>query len=161
MARPLQQVKVYAIQNRRGSDRVKLPYVVRYTIDVRHRSKSFRTKADLELAVAAALQTGLPVVSQRAALQEQEVEEFVPAHMVGVNCVSGEQAVAAVKRLGALSPLPRSAFPSGGLPGKEILPGAFAESIRALVAAGARLVGGCCGAGPEHIRAAALLGGVR
>lgn len=48
MARPLQQVKVYAIQNRRGSDRVKLPYVVRYTIDGRHRSKSFRTKAEAE-----------------------------------------------------------------------------------------------------------------
>ena len=48
MARPLQQVKVYAIQNRRGSDRVKLPYVVRYTIDGRQRSKSFRTKAEAE-----------------------------------------------------------------------------------------------------------------
>ena len=48
MARPLQQVKVYAVQNRRGSARVKQPYVVRYTIDGRHRSKSYRTKAEAE-----------------------------------------------------------------------------------------------------------------
>lgn len=123
--------------------------------------ESFRKRDDLELAVGAARETGLPVVSQRAALEDQEVDEFVPAEVVGVNCVSGDQAVAAVKRLGGLSRLPLSAFPSGGLPGKEILPGPFADSIRALVAAGARLVGGCCGAGPEHIRAASLLGGVR
>ena len=48
MARPLQQVKVYAVQNRRGWLRVKQPYVVRYTIDGRHRSKSYRTKAEAE-----------------------------------------------------------------------------------------------------------------
>lgn len=118
--------------------------------------ESFRSREDLQTAVAAARETGLPVVSQMA-----DVDGLVPADVVGVNCISGDQAVEAVKRLGAACPLPRSAFPSGGLPGKEVLPGAFAESIRALVAAGARLVGGCCGAGPEHIRAASLLGGVR
>jgi hypothetical protein len=48
MTRPLQQVKVYAVQNRRGSARVKQPYVVRYTIDGRHRSRSYRTKAEAE-----------------------------------------------------------------------------------------------------------------
>lgn len=123
--------------------------------------ESFRQKEDLMLAVAAARETGLPVVSQMAPADEKDLEGFPQGHVIGVNCVSGDQAIAAVKRLGTMSGLPRSAFPNGGLPGKEILPGAFAESIRALVAAGARLVGGCCGAGPEHIRAAALLGGLR
>jgi homocysteine S-methyltransferase len=123
--------------------------------------ESFRQKDDLALAVKAARETGLPVVSQLAALDEKDVDGIPPADVVGVNCISGEQAVSAVKRLGAASGLPRSAFPSGGLPGKEVLPGVFAESIRALVGAGARLVGGCCGAGPEHIRAASLLGGLR
>ena len=123
--------------------------------------ESFRRKEDLQLAVAAARETGLPVVSQMAALEEKELEGLVPADVVGVNCISGDQALAAVKRLGGMSDRPRSAWPSGGLPGKEVLPGTFAEWIRALVAAGARLVGGCCGTGPEHIRAASLLGGVR
>ena len=48
MARPIQQVKVYSVQNRRGDDRRTLPYVVRYTIDGRHRSRSYRTKAEAE-----------------------------------------------------------------------------------------------------------------
>ena len=48
MVRPIQQVRVFAVQNRRGDLRVKLPYVVRYTIDGRHRSKSHRTKAEAE-----------------------------------------------------------------------------------------------------------------
>ena len=48
MTRPMQQVRIYAVQNRRGDDRVRLPYVVRYTIDGRHRSKSLRTKAEAE-----------------------------------------------------------------------------------------------------------------
>jgi methionine synthase / methylenetetrahydrofolate reductase(NADPH) len=123
--------------------------------------ESFRRKEDLALAVAAARETGLPVVSQLAALEEKDLDGLVPADVMGVNCITGDQAVAAVKRLQGMTDRPRSAWPSGGLPGKEILPGEFADSIRALVAAGARLVGGCCGTGPEHIRAAALLGGVR
>lgn len=48
MARPIQQVQVYSVQNRRGADRRKLPYVVRYSVDGRHRSRSFRTKAEAE-----------------------------------------------------------------------------------------------------------------
>ena len=122
--------------------------------------ESFRRKEDLQLAVAAARETGLPVVSQMAALEEKDLDGLVAADVVGVNCISGDQAVAAVKRLAGMSDRPRSGWP-GALPGKEVLPGAFADSIRALVAAGARVVGGCCGVGPEHIRAAALLGGVR
>lgn len=34
-------------------------------------------------------------------------------------------------------------------------PGPFAEGIAECVRAGARIVGGCCGTGPEHIRAVA------
>jgi methionine synthase I (cobalamin-dependent) len=30
---------------------------------------------------------------------------------------------------------------------------AFAEGMQAVVSAGAAVVGGCCGTGPEHIRA--------
>lgn len=48
VARPIQQVQVYSVQNRRGAERRKLPYVVRWTIDGRHRSRSYRTKAEAE-----------------------------------------------------------------------------------------------------------------
>ena len=36
MARPMQEVKVYGVQDRRSTAQAKLPWVVRYTIDGRH-----------------------------------------------------------------------------------------------------------------------------
>jgi len=48
MARPMQEVKVYGVQDRRSTVQAKLPWVVRYTIDGRHRSKSFRTRAEAD-----------------------------------------------------------------------------------------------------------------
>lgn len=48
MARPIQQVRIYAVQNRRGAERLRLPYIVRWAIDGRQRSRSFRTKAEAE-----------------------------------------------------------------------------------------------------------------
>ena len=56
--------------------------------------------------------------------------------------------------------LPILAQPNAGLPelieGKTVFamgPVEFAEGIAACVRAGARIVGGCCGTTPEHIRA--------
>ena len=48
MARPSQVVKVYGVQDRRTTTQAKLPWVARYTIDGRHRSKSFRTRIEAE-----------------------------------------------------------------------------------------------------------------
>ena len=48
MARPMQEVKVYGVQDRRSTVQAKLPWVVRYTIDGRHRSKSFRTRIEAD-----------------------------------------------------------------------------------------------------------------
>ena len=48
MARPMQTVKVYGVQDRRSTVQAKLPWVVRFTIDGRHRSKSFRTRIEAD-----------------------------------------------------------------------------------------------------------------
>ena len=48
MARPMQVVKVYGVQDRRTTAQAKLPWVVRYTIDGRHRGKSFRTRIEAD-----------------------------------------------------------------------------------------------------------------
>jgi integrase len=48
MVRPRQEVKVYGVQDRRANVEAKLPWVVRYTIDGRHRSKSFRTRVEAD-----------------------------------------------------------------------------------------------------------------
>ena len=44
----MQEVKIYGVQDRRSTVQAKLPWVVRYTIDGRHRSKSFRTRAEAD-----------------------------------------------------------------------------------------------------------------
>lgn len=48
MARPIQDVKIYGVQDRRSTVQAKLPWIVRYNIDGRHRSKSYRTRAEAE-----------------------------------------------------------------------------------------------------------------
>lgn len=48
MVRPLQTVKVFGVQDRRTTAQAKLPWVVRNSIDGRHRSKSFRTRVEAE-----------------------------------------------------------------------------------------------------------------
>lgn len=42
---------------------------------------------------------------------------------------------------------------------EETPPEAYAEAARGWIAAGARIVGGCCGTGPDHVRALAALAG--
>jgi homocysteine S-methyltransferase len=118
--------------------------------------ETFMELEDLSDAMSQARKTGLPVVGQMASRQLLRAIEGLD--VAGVNCVSVEQALTAVDLLREKSARV-SAFPSAGLPGQEISPAAFAEGIRQLVEAGARLVGGCCGAGPDHIRAAAAVVG--
>ena len=80
---------------------------------------------------------------------------------LGVNCVVGPQgAIGVVEQLARATDLPLVAQPNAGLPrmieGRAHYPATpqyFGESTQRLVAAGARIVGGCCGTTPEHIRA--------
>ncbi len=126
--------------------------------------ETFQDPFDLGTAILAASQTGLPVISQMTVSNgtpQAFFETFLRAgQVVGINCVTPLQALRGLEYLATLSTLPRSAFPSAGLPGQEAAPETFAAWIKDLVAAGARLVGGCCGAGPQHIRAAAAIVGI-
>jgi 5-methyltetrahydrofolate--homocysteine methyltransferase len=88
--------------------------------------------------------------------------------VVGANCCEGpESTLAAVAALARATRLPISAKPSAGLPTSgdparyPATPSELAAYAPRLVAAGARLVGGCCGTTPEAIRsiAARLRGG--
>jgi homocysteine S-methyltransferase len=120
---------------------------------------------DLAAAIPAARSTGLPVVAQMATAgqplhalgKSAQRPDFVD--VVGINCVGPAEACTGVTRLATILQTPRSAFPSGGVPGSILPPELFGEWIKRLVEEGVRLVGGCCGAGPEHIRAAAAVVG--
>ena len=93
-------------------------------------------------------------------------ETFAPrleewgADVIGCNCSVGPVAMLdAVERLRAATTLPLSAQPNAGMPhsveGRNIYlcsPEYMASYARKFVAAGVRLIGGCCGTTPEHIQ---------
>jgi 5-methyltetrahydrofolate--homocysteine methyltransferase len=136
------------------------------------------TLTDIEearIAVAAALQTGLPVVvsfvfasgkdkdrTMMGSTPEQVSRAMVSegVHGIGANCGVGvREAISVCRRLAASSSLPIWIKPNAGLP--ELVQGVptyrttaqeFAESSRELREAGATFLGGCCGTTPDFIR---------
>jgi len=85
------------------------------------------------------------------------------ADVIGLNCSVGPQTILeAVERMSQVTTRKLSAQPNAGMPrdvgGRSMYmasPEYMATYARHLVQAGARLVGGCCGTTPEHIRAIA------
>jgi methionine synthase I (cobalamin-dependent)/5,10-methylenetetrahydrofolate reductase len=83
------------------------------------------------------------------------------ADVVGVNCVSGPQAaLEIIEKMAAATRVKLSAMPNAGQPRLlerglkyPATPESFGEYVPRLVAAGASIVGGCCGTTPEHIAA--------
>ena len=88
------------------------------------------------------------------------------ADAVGANCgdLDPAQMAVVVSQLRSATSLPVLAQPNAGKPklvGNETVfdmaPEAFAQGIAECLHAGARIVGGCCGTTPEHIRAVASI----
>ena len=84
------------------------------------------------------------------------------AAAVGANCGTSLESMAAiVAELSAAAPgLPLWVKPNAGLPRMtgdssvyDVTPEQLGEAARGYVQAGARVVGGCCGSTPEHVRA--------
>ncbi len=114
----------------------------------------------------------LPIVAQVTidedgnCLDGSDPETFVRkleewgADVIGCNCSVGPVAMLdAMERVRAATSLPIAAQPNAGIPrsveGRNIYlcsPEYMASYARKFVAAGVRLVGGCCGTTPEHIR---------
>jgi len=82
------------------------------------------------------------------------------ADVIGCNCSIGPVAMLdAIERVRAVTTLPLAAQPNAGMPrsveGRNIYlcsPEYMASYAKKFVTAGVRLVGGCCGTTPEHIR---------
>ena len=88
------------------------------------------------------------------------------ADAIGANCGSLDPAQIAVviSELKKVTSLPMLAQPNAGKPKLvenktifEMAPEPFAKGIKDCISAGAKIVGGCCGTTPEHIRAVAEL----
>jgi methionine synthase I (cobalamin-dependent)/5,10-methylenetetrahydrofolate reductase len=115
----------------------------------------------------------LPVVAQMTlrgdgfGLYGTEPAEFARklcewgADVVGVNCSVGPKIMLeAIEKMAVIVDRPLSAQPNAGVPqnidGRNmylVSPEYLAEYARRFVQAGARVVGGCCGTTPAHIRA--------
>ena len=135
--------------------------------------ETFRDLNELGAAIAAVRRVcDLPIVAQMTteedgnSLDGTPPEQFGPilvgrgAQVVGVNCSVGPAPMLeSIERLAAAVSVPLSALPNAGKPrdieGRNIYlcsPEYMASYARRFVANGVRLVGGCCGTTPEHIR---------
>lgn len=136
--------------------------------------ETFTDLEELKVALAAAKTTGLPVVCQLAFVERSKTPlgvsegealrelEAAGADVIGANCTVPHRTVQTLERLGRQTRARLSAYPNAGLPqfvdGRYVYlttPEYFARTGLRLAAAGAALVGGCCGTGPEHVRALA------
>ena len=124
------------------------------------------------LLAAKDVSASLPIVAQVTidedgnCLDGSDPQTFVAkleewgADVIGCNCSVGPVAMLdAMEKVRAATSLPLAAQPNAGIPrsvdGRNIYlcsPEYMASYARKFVAAGVRLVGGCCGTTPEHIR---------
>ena len=119
-----------------------------------------REAADLPVLAQVTIQpSGETSYGDAPASAARDVAEL-GADAVGLNCSVGPAIlVEAVREMAAVTDLPVSAMPNAGLPkevqGRKIYmasPEYMASYVRKLVEAGARIVGGCCGTSPDHVR---------
>jgi len=137
--------------------------------------ETFGYLEELHQAMLAAREAApkLPLVAQVTidedgnCLDGSDPETFSPrlaewgADVIGCNCSVGPVAMLeAIERVRAASSLPLAAQPNAGIPrsveGRNIYlcsPEYMASYARKFAAAGVRIVGGCCGTTPDHIRA--------
>src|SRR5262249_31613978 len=95
---------------------------------------------------------------------EQAAEFMIKhrCHILGLNCgtyIDMEMAARIVRRYHKISDLPVMVQPNAGQPVLENMkvlyketPDQMAAGLPGLLAAGPRIVGGCCGSTPDHIR---------
>ncbi|MBA3270063.1 MAG: bifunctional homocysteine S-methyltransferase/methylenetetrahydrofolate reductase [Acidobacteria bacterium] len=135
--------------------------------------ETFRDLNEIGAAIAAVRRLcDLPIVAQMTteedgnSLDGTPPEQFAPlllargAAVVGVNCSVGPAPMLeSIERLAAVTEARLSALPNAGKPrdieGRNIYlcsPEYMASYARRFIAQGVRLVGGCCGTTPEHIR---------
>ena len=115
----------------------------------------------------------LPILASKAYIEDGEMlAEGLPGRTsadlaglgvqaVGANCIVGPQRMLdLVRQMAESTDLPVIAFPTPGMPqlvkGQIVYdtdPEYFAKAALRLVEEGATVLGGCCGTGPEHIRA--------
>ena len=126
----------------------------------------------IPLQVAKEIQNDIPVIAQMTLTRGgKSIYGHTPeiianklsesaADVIGLNCTVGpRKMLSAVEKMVGLTDKPISVMPNAGLPqkvdGRNIYmssPEYIAEYSRRFVRVGAKVIGGCCGTNPEHIR---------
>ena len=137
--------------------------------------ETFSRLSELEIGLRVAREFDVPVLAQMAFAEDGLTDAGISperaakkltewgAHGIGANCQIGPKTMEAmIERLATHTSLPVTVFPNAGyaqqVDGRYVYgasPEYFGQRVEALVRAGATLLGGCCGTGPEHIRAIA------
>jgi S-methylmethionine-dependent homocysteine/selenocysteine methylase len=139
--------------------------------------ETMNTIAEARAALRGAKAAGVPVLVSFICKNAREiwsgeplgdavraVEPFKPDAIL-VNCVSPSETGECLGEMSRATRLPLGCYPNAGEPnmaeGTWIFdpawtPERFAEAAAGWVARGAQIVGGCCGIGPDHIRALRL-----
>lgn len=116
---------------------------------------------DLPVMCSLTLQADGSAMYGGNAVEMVEALQEMGAAAVGLNCSVGpDQLEAVVRSMKAAARVPLIVKPNAGMPDIDsqghahysMGPSQFAESMKTLIESGARLVGGCCGTTPEHIR---------
>lgn len=136
--------------------------------------ETFNDLNEIHQAILAVKDTcDLPIIAQMAFTSEGKTAYGVSpadgvikleewgAHVAGINCSTGPEAVwEAIQKMAETSEIPLSAQPNAGFPhlvqGRLLYlasPEYFAEYAKRFIQTGVRIVGGCCGTTPAHIRA--------
>jgi methionine synthase / methylenetetrahydrofolate reductase(NADPH) len=135
--------------------------------------ETMRRPEEIELAIEGvrkATGSALPLIAQVSVDEGLTLADGTPiavmgerlkalgCDVIGVNCSDGAHMVAAVERLLALG-VPVSAMPNAGLPRRvgdrfiyATTPEDFGVLARRLCTMGVKMIGGCCGTTPEHVR---------
>lgn len=137
--------------------------------------ETFRDMNEIRAAVLAARHAAGPelVIVAHLSIEDDgrlqdgtSIEDFtraldaLPVDAIGLNCSSGPRVMLeTIEKMAAYTHKPLSALPNAGLPaevdGRNIYlcsPEYMAQYAARFLEAGARIVGGCCGTTPEHIR---------
>ena len=139
--------------------------------------ETFGDLVEMEQAILAAreVDSGVPIVAQMTigpdghtpyGATPEDVARSLDAwgaDIVGLNCSVGPQGILdAIERMAQVTRRKLSAQPNAGMPrdvgGRSMYmasPEYMASYARHLIHAGAKVIGGCCGTTPEHIRAMA------
>lgn len=135
--------------------------------------ETFTDLNELQIAIKSAKEIAdIPVIAQMTINQDgktffghtveiiAETLDSSDADILGLNCTIGpRRMLPAIKKIVQLTDKPVSVMPNAGFPqkieGRNIYlssPEYMAEYGRRFVKAGARVIGGCCGTNPDHIR---------